>query len=93
MILSFRDGTTEAVFNGKCPKGFPADLFRVTRRKLQAVNAADALDDLKAPPGNRLHALEEDRLGQHSIGVNDQFRICFRWTDAGPEDVEFADYH
>lgn len=93
MIRNFYDWRTEAVFNGRCPKGFPADLFRVARRKLIALHAAVALEDLKAPPSNKLHPLDRDRAGQHAIAVNDQFRICFIWTDAGPERVEFTDYH
>jgi toxin HigB-1 len=66
---------------------------RVTRRKLRYLNAATELGDLRAPPGNRLEALKVDRAGQHSIRVNDQFRICFMWTSEGPRDVEFTDYH
>ena len=62
-------------------------------RKLAMLNQAARLDDLRIPPGNRLEALRRDRAGQHSIRVNDQFRVCFRWTDAGPEDVEIVDYH
>ena len=93
MIRSFKGKTTEAVFAGRLPKGFPADLFKRTRNKLLILNAVSALDDLKSPPGNMLEALEGDRAGQRSIRVNDQFRICFRWTEAGPEDVEFTDYH
>ena len=81
------------VFDGKCPKGFPADLFKVTRRKLGYLDAAISLDVLRFPPGNMLEALKGDRAGWHSIRINDQFRICFRWTDIGPEDVEFIDYH
>lgn len=93
MIKSFRDKLTEAVFNGESPKGFPADLVKVSRRKLRYLNAATALNDLKAPPGNNLKALEKDRAGQHSIKVNDQFRVCFVWTHEGPKDVEIVDYH
>lgn len=93
MIRGFYDRMTEAVFDGRRPKGFPPDLFKVTRRELTALNAAATLDDLKAPPSNRLHALGRDRAGQHAIAVNDQFRICFVWTDGGPERVEFTDYH
>jgi proteic killer suppression protein len=93
MIQSFRDKRTESIFNGRCPKGFPTDIFAVARRKLEAVNAAAILNDLAAPPGNRLHALTRDRAGQHAIRINDQFRICFRWTEAGPADVEIVDYH
>ena len=93
MIRSFRDRKTEAVFNGHCPKGFPADLFRAARRKLAMLDAAPTLESLKVPPGNRLHPLKEDRAGEHAVWVNDQFRVCFRWADHGPEDVEIADYH
>jgi len=93
MILSFRDKTTEAVFQGRRPKGFPADLFVVTRRKLASIHFAASLSDLRSPPANRLEALSREREGQYSIRVNDQFRICFRWTASGVEDVEFVDYH
>ncbi len=93
MIRSFKDKITEAVFDGIRPKGFPANLFTVTRRKLNLIHFATDLTDLRNPPANYLEALTRDRKGQHSIRVNDQFRICFRWTDAGPEDVEFVDYH
>ena len=84
MISSFRDKATEAVFNGESPKGFPADLVKVARRKLRYLNAAGDLGDLKSPPGNRLEALTGDRKGQHSIRINDQFRVCFVWTAEGP---------
>ena len=93
MIRSFRDGTTEAIFNGENPKGFPADLVKVARRKLRYLNAASGLGDLRSPPGNRLEALTGDRKGQHSIRVNDQFRVCFVWTVEGAADVEIVDYH
>ena len=93
MIRSFHDRITEAVFRGHCPKGFPADLFKTVRRKLTVLNSATTLDDLKVPASNRLHLLGRDRAGQHAIAVNDQFRLCFVWTDAGPERVEFTDYH
>jgi proteic killer suppression protein len=93
VIRSFRDRTTEAVFAGESPKGFPADLVGVARRKLRYLNAAADLGDLRSPPGNRLEALAGDRKGQHSIRVNDQFRICFAWTKEGPADVEIVDYH
>jgi toxin HigB-1 len=77
----------------KCPKGFPADLLRASRRKLEAVNAAVQLEDLRVPPGNCLEALVGNRRGQYSIRINDQFRVCFRWKDGGAEDVEIVDYH
>jgi proteic killer suppression protein len=92
MIRSFRDNTTEAVFNGESPKGFPADLVKVARRKLRYLNAAGDLGDLRSPPANRLEALVGDRKGQHSIGVNDQFRVCFVLTTKGPAEVEIVDY-
>jgi toxin HigB-1 len=93
MIKSFEDRATEAVFRGESPKGFPADLVKVARRKLGYLDAAVDLRDLRVPPGNKLEALKDDRRGQHSIRVNDQFRICFRWTLDGPMDVEITDYH
>jgi proteic killer suppression protein len=93
IIRSFKDRAAEAVFDGRCPKGFPADIFRVARRKLQAVDAAANLDDLRIPPNNRLEALKGDRAGQHSIRINDQWRVCFRWTAEGPTEVEIVDYH
>lgn len=93
VIKSFKDERTRAAFEGVASKGFPADLLAVTRRKLGYLNAAVTLNDLRAPPGNRLEALRGDRQGQHSIRVNDQWRICFVWTPEGPKDVEFVDYH
>jgi toxin HigB-1 len=93
MIKSFKNVETEAAFEGEARKGFPADLLKITRRKLQMIAAASVLTDLKVPPGNRLEALKGDRKGQHSVRVNDQFRICFIWTDEGARDVEFTDYH
>ena len=93
MILNFRDKATEAVFNGQCPKGFPVQLVKVARRRLEAVNAAVALNDLYIPPGNRLEALKGNRKGWHSIRINDQWRICFRWTSEGAADDEIVDYH
>lgn len=94
MIRSFRDKKkTEAVADGKAPKGFPPDLVRSAQRKLFMIEHAVELDDLKTPPGNRLHALGKDRKGQHAIRINDQFRVCFRWVDGQAEDVEITDYH
>jgi proteic killer suppression protein len=93
VIRTFRDKTTEAVFSGESPKGFPADLVKVARRKLRYLHAAAELGDLRAPPGNRLEALSGDRRGQHSIRINDQFRVCFVWTAEGPTEVEIVDYH
>lgn len=71
----------------------PSDLVAVARRKLDQLNAAVSVQGLRVPPGNRLEALKGDRKGQYSVRVNDQFRICFRWTEAGPADVEIVDYH
>jgi proteic killer suppression protein len=93
VIKTFRDKTTQAVFDGESPKGFPADLVKVARRKLRYLHAADSLVDLRSPPGNRLEALTGDRKGQHSIRINDQFRVCFIWTAEGPAEVEIVDYH
>ncbi len=93
MIRSYKDKLTAEIASGKSPKGFPPDLIKAARRKLVMLDNAAALDDLKSPPGNKLHPLVKDRAGQHAIWINDQFRLCFRWTDAGPEDVEITDYH
>ena len=94
MIRSYRGKFAEAIFKArKVPKGFPADLAKVARRKLAQVDAAVVLDDLKVPPGNRLEALKHDLMGKHSIRINDQWRIVFKWTDTGPADVEITDYH
>ncbi|UOK73529.1 type II toxin-antitoxin system RelE/ParE family toxin [Ancylobacter polymorphus] len=93
MIVSTKGKFVEAVIAGKAPKGFPADILRSAERRLRAVDAAVVLDDLRSPPGNHLEALSGDRAGQHSIRINDQWRICFRWTEAGPADVEITDYH
>ena len=93
MIRNYRDGKVEAVVAGKTPKGFPADLLAGARRKLRWLDAATQLRDLASPPGNRLEALSGNRAGQHSIRLNDQWRICFRWSDGGVDDVEIVDYH
>lgn len=93
MIRSFKDEVTAAAFDGRGGKGFPSDILKIVRRKLEMVNAASILADLRSPPGNRLEALRGNRKGQHSIRVSDQYRICFVWTDEGPIDVELTDYH
>jgi proteic killer suppression protein len=97
MILSFLNQGTEDVFNGKntrqARKVCPASINRVAVRKLDQINAATILDDLRAPPHNRLESLLGDRLGQHSIRINDQYRICFFWTNTGATQVEIVDYH
>lgn len=97
MIRTFRDAGTEDLFYGRDSKAarrrLPIALWVVSSRKLDAVDQAGELGDLRVPPGNRLEALRGDRAGQHSIRINDQYRICFRWTTSGPEDVEIVDYH
>lgn len=92
MIRSFKSPETEALFNGRRVARF-ANLEKVATRKLQMLDDAVELSDLMAPPANRLEALRGDRKGQHSIRINDQWRICFVWTAAGPEQVEIVDYH
>ena len=96
MIVSFGDPATEALFHGRRDartRRFPADLRAVALRKLDMLNAASELVDLRVPPGNRLEALHGDRKGLHSIRVNDQWRLVFRWTNVGPERVRLIDYH
>lgn len=92
MIISFRCSDTEALANGQRVRRF-VSIESVARRKLRQLQIAGRLEDLRVPPGNRLEALKGDRAGQYSIRVNDRFRVCFRWTDAGAEDVEIVDYH
>ena len=92
MIRSFTCQLTEALAKGNQVKQF-VNIAKVARRKLRQLEIAGRLDDLRVPPGNRLEALKGDRFGQHSIRINDQWRVRFRWTDAGPEDVEIVDYH
>jgi proteic killer suppression protein len=93
MIQSWRGSEAKAVFEGLISKGFPTDLVKATRRRLAQLDAATEVENLRSPPGNRLHRLSEDRQGQWSISVKDQFRICFVWSEHGPEQVEFVDYH
>lgn len=94
MIRGFRGKFADAILvQRRAPKGFPADLLAAARRRLIQLNNATVLGDLAAPPGNRLEALKGDRKGDHSIRINDQWRIVFRWTDRGPENVENIDYH
>ncbi|WP_090255121.1 type II toxin-antitoxin system RelE/ParE family toxin [Ectothiorhodospira marina] len=92
MIISFKCGDTEKLASGHRVNRF-ANFERVALRKLRQLQLATRLDDLKVPPGNRLEALSGDRRGQYSIRINQQFRLCFRWTKAGAEDVEMVDYH
>lgn len=92
MIKSFKCADTQTLFEtGKC-KRF-ANIANVATRKLAQLNAAETLDFMRAPPGNRLEALAGDRAGQYSVRINDQYRLCFRWTVAGAEDAEIVDYH
>jgi proteic killer suppression protein len=92
MIQSFKCKDTRTLYDGKNPRRFRA-FAGVAERKLAQLDAAQTLAFLRAPPGNRLEALKGDRKGQHSIRVNDQWRICFVWADVGPKDVEIVDYH
>ena len=92
MIKTFKCADTQALSKGEPVKRF-TNIAAVARRKLRQLEIAGRLGDLRVPPGNRLEVLKGDRAGQHSIRVNDQFRVCFRWTDAGAEDVEIVGYH
>jgi proteic killer suppression protein len=91
-IRSFRCADTEALYAGESPRRF-RNIENVAQRKLQMLDDAVELRDLRSPPGNRLEALSGNRSGQHSIRVNDQWRVCFVWTDGGPTNVEIVDYH
>ena len=97
MIVTFHDQGTEDVFNGVNSKASkkicPEIVWRVARRKLDQLDTVTRLDELRIPPGNRLEALSRDRKGQHSIRINDQYRLCFDWTSSGPANVEIVDYH
>jgi proteic killer suppression protein len=97
MIQSFRDRGTREVFDGRASKAArqscPQALWRVARRKLDLLDSSTVLTDLRIPPGNRLESLSGDRRGQHSVRINDQYRICFVWTENGPAEVEIVDYH
>jgi toxin HigB-1 len=97
MIRSFHDRGTEDIFNRsnsrEARRTCPEAHWSVARRKLDQLNAVVSLDSLRIPPGNRLEALRGDRAGQHSIRINDQYRVCFVWTDDGPQQVEIVDYH
>ena len=93
MLQSFADKDTERVWNRERLRKFYPDLQQVALRKLAILDAAESLSDLRIPPGNRLEKLSGNRSGQHSIRVNDQWRICFRWTKAGPEEISITDYH
>jgi proteic killer suppression protein len=93
MIKSFKCKATEALFRGYEPTRHLRAISNVARRKLDMIDYASRLSDLRAPPGNRLEALKGDRQGQHSIRINDQWRICFIWREDGPHEVEIVDYH
>jgi len=92
MIKSFNCEYTEALSKGRRVRQF-ASIAKVARRKLRQLEIAGRLDDLRVPPGNHLEILKGDRSGQYSIRINDRWRVCFCWTDAGPENVEIVDYH
>ena len=93
MIESFRDKRTAAIFLGRMPKRFPSDIVDAARRKLRMLHSAIRLNELRVPPANRLESLAGNRVGQHSIRINDQWRICFVWRDGAAFDVEIVDYH
>jgi proteic killer suppression protein len=93
VIQSFADADTQTIYQGKVSRRLPQAVQPVMQRKLRMLDYAARLEDLRVPPGNRLEALKGDRKGQHSIRVNQQWRICFRWTPAGPAEVEIVDYH
>jgi len=93
VIKTFANRRTQDLYRTGTARRFPPDVARQAARKLEYVDLAARLDDLKAPPGNRLHALKDERLGQHSISVNDQWRICFRFEGGDAYDVELCDYH
>ncbi len=97
MIATFANKATEDIFDGRSSSSarrlLPRDLWKVAFRKLDQINGATAIDDLRIPPGNRLESLQADRSGQHSIRINDQYRICFVWNESAAENVEIVDYH
>ncbi|WNM27996.1 type II toxin-antitoxin system RelE/ParE family toxin [Demequina capsici] len=93
MIRSFSDKNAERIWDEQFVKAIDRRVQRAALRKLEALHAAAEVEDLRIPPGNRLELLKGDRVGQHSIRVNDQWRICFRWKDGGADDVELVDYH
>jgi proteic killer suppression protein len=93
MIKSFTDPDTERLFQGQRPRRLPNDIWRRAARKLLILNAVTVIDELRVPPGNRLEKLKHDREGQHSIRINDQWRICFIWQNGDAYQVEIVDYH
>jgi toxin HigB-1 len=93
MILNFADKETERIWQGEVSRRLPTEIQSIARRKLRMINNARRLDDLRIPPANRLEALKGNMKGQHSIRINDQWRICFRWSESGVADVGIVDYH
>ena len=97
MIVSFKESAGADIFNGvkskEARKALPTDLWKIAHRKLDQLDSVVALDELKIPPGNHLEKLKDDREGEYSIRINRRYRICFRWTDSGPAEVEIVDYH
>jgi proteic killer suppression protein len=93
MIKSFNDKETEKIFNRQISTKLPQDIQHIARKKLVMLDAATQLNDLRTPPGNRLETLKGDRKGQHSIRINDQWRICFKWRDGDAYDAKITDYH
>jgi len=93
MIRGFRDKRTQAIWEGNAAPRLPTDIQRVARRKLRMLNSAHSIYDLRVPPANRLEALKGKRKGQHSIRINDQWRVCFAWKNGDAFDVEIVDYH
>ena len=97
MIVSFKNEGTEDIFNGKntkaARKACPEPLWKIAARRLDQLDSVIKRDELRIPPGNRLEALGGDRTGQHSVRINDRYRICFTWSESGPEQVEIVDYH
>jgi len=93
VIRSFREKRTETIYRGRRARGLAVDIQQRARRKLRMIDAATVIDDLRIPPSNRLEKLKGDRRGQHSIRINDQWRVCFVWKDSSASDVEIMDYH
>lgn len=93
MIRSFRNRDTEALFQREAARRLPVAIWKAAHRKLRQIHVTSSFNDLRSPPGNRLEALSGDRIGQHSIRINDQWRICFVWRDGDAYDVEIVDYH
>ena len=97
MIKSFKNNGTEDIFNGKYTKDArricPREIWKIATRKLDQLDSVNKLDDLKIPPGNMFEALKGERSGEYSIRINNQYRICFTWSEAGPDQVEITDYH